>query len=68
MPLPSTPRVRKHRDRQRHGRIVLRIEVDEVNVADWLAATGFLPPGSAADDRTAVAEALRVAIEVFSRP
>ena len=44
---------------------MLRIEVDEVAVIDFLADCGFLLPGD--DDRHVIEKALEAAISVWSR-
>jgi hypothetical protein len=55
-PSPGAERARRYRDRQRAGRMVLVLEVDEVETADALIAAGYLAPHHA-DDRQKIAEA-----------
>ncbi|MGF7163139.1 hypothetical protein FHS85_004797 [Rhodoligotrophos appendicifer] len=56
MASPPSDRVRRYRKRQREGRIVLMIEVDEANLVDVLTHSGVLSP-LMADDHESIREA-----------
>ncbi|UVC17586.1 hypothetical protein [Mesorhizobium onobrychidis] len=51
--MSAADRMRRYRERQRNGRRPLLIDVDEVAVAEYLIAAGFLPPCKA-EDRNAI--------------
>lgn len=54
--MTARDRQRRYRDRRRAGRRVLRIEVDDVDLAERLIASGFLARVDA-DDPAALARA-----------
>ena len=66
MPLTPSEKVRNARRRKRNGRAVLNVEVDLGEVADLLVDGGYLAAWDA-EDRTMIAAALQIAIEVWAR-
>ncbi|WP_172643462.1 hypothetical protein [Rhizobium gallicum] len=62
----SRERQRRYRDRRRAGRRVLRIEIDEVELAVVLERLHFLDPQKADDDE-AVERGLSDMIQVLCR-
>jgi hypothetical protein len=61
MTVSSTNRVREHRARERAGKVLLHLEVDEVDVTELLVRHGLLPPRRDCD-RTELAAALSTLI------
>jgi hypothetical protein len=63
---PSTvaERQRRHRQRIANGRVILAVEVDEVNLAEKLVEAGYL--SSQDDSRSALQAALERAISDFA--
>jgi hypothetical protein len=61
----SAARVQRHRERARNGKVVFRVEADEVEVEALLVEAGFLPP-EGTDDRTAIERGLTKLIEVLA--
>ena len=61
-PSPSTLRTRSWRERQKRGRILLRVMVDEAALAIGLIDRGILDP-LRADDRVALTAATEKALE-----
>jgi hypothetical protein len=59
-------RVRRHRQRQRDGRVVLCIEAEEVALIDKLIVARLLDPTMADDPQQVVAAVTRL-LEIFSR-
>jgi hypothetical protein len=59
-------RVRRHRQRQRDGRVVLCIEAEEVALIDKLIVALLLDPTMADDPQQVVAAVTRL-LEIFSR-
>ena len=59
-------RVRRHRQRQRDGRVVLCIEAEEVALIDKLIVARLLDPTMAGDPQQVVAAVTRL-LEIFSR-
>lgn len=62
--MSSAARVRRCRERARNGRVVYRIEADELEVEALLVEARLLPPGGV-DDRAAVEAALGRLIELL---
>jgi hypothetical protein len=60
----SAIRQRRYRDRQRGGRVVLTVEVDEVALSEALLAAGFISPEHA-DDRQALETALEYVVHLW---
>lgn len=60
--------VRQHRRRrrERQGRCVVLVELDPVDVGEWLARRGYLPP-AAMDDRDMIGAALARWLETVTR-
>jgi hypothetical protein len=52
----AAERARRHRARERAGKVVLNVEIDEVAVAELCVAAGLLD--GQADDRRALAHAV----------
>jgi hypothetical protein len=59
-------RVRRHRQRQRDGRVVLCVEAEEVALIDKLIVARLLDPTMADDPQQVVAAVTRL-LEIFSR-
>jgi hypothetical protein len=59
-------RVRRHRQRQRDGRVVLCVEAEEVALIDKLIVARLLDP-TMADDPQQVVVAVTRLLEIFSR-
>jgi hypothetical protein len=58
-------RVRRHRQRQRDGRVVLCVEAEEVALIDKLIVARLLDPTMADDPQQVVAAVTRL-LEIFS--
>jgi hypothetical protein len=61
-----TDRVRRHRQRQRQGKIVLLVEADEAALAFALTEARLLDP-TMADDRDHLAAGLERLIDIVTR-
>jgi hypothetical protein len=57
MPRDAASRQRAHRERQREGKIVLSVTVDEVALCEALVSGGFLDPVNA-DNRAEIEAAV----------
>jgi hypothetical protein len=62
--ITAAAKQRAYRDRRRSGRVVLRIEIDEVALVETLIAAGYLPREQD-DDRAAVQAALTSMLEIW---
>ena len=56
-------RQRRHRDRDRDGKIVLHVEVDHVALYEVLLAAGFINGNG--DDRAALTAGLQRAVDIW---
>ena len=59
-------RQRRHRARQRDGKIVIMVEADEVALTEQLVVAGFLPAADM-DNRAAVKAALERVIAIWAQ-
>jgi hypothetical protein len=62
----AAQRQRRRRERQRAGKALLRIEVDEVGLAEALCRHGFLAPLKA-DDKAALEGATEYVLGVWAK-
>lgn len=62
--MSAAARQARHRQRERAGRIVLRVEADEIQLVEALVASELLPEADR-DDRAAVEEATARLIELL---
>jgi hypothetical protein len=63
---PDADRLRRHRARQRAGRVVVSVEVDEVVVSEFLITASLLD-ATQADDRAALAKAVEKLIVIATK-
>lgn len=62
----ASQRQRRHRDRQRAGKVVLTVEVSEVSLVEQLVLSGFLQPAEI-DDRETVRAALERVVRLWAQ-